>query len=287
MGAAGLIAIKRRIKSVESTRKITNAMGLVATSKLRKARKELSVNIDFTESMGKVVKKIAKALESNTEDIYLKGNKSNNKLYIIITSESGLCGGYNGNIVSFLKSEISEDDMDNTKVIVIGKRGIGYVKRAGFETVKEYVDISDIPTVKEMKVVFTDALNMYKDEEVSEINLVYTEFISPVKQEPKTLKILPISLDDDDKEYNENIIIEPNLEEAVSVSLELYLKGKMRDALLSAKCSEQSSRMTAMDGATNNANDLLSNLNLKYNRIRQGMITQEISEIVGGAEAQK
>lgn len=289
MGAAGLIAIKRRIKSVESTRKITNAMGLVATSKLRKARKELSVNMHFTESMSKVVKKIAKALESDTDSIYLKGNKSDNKLYIIVTSESGLCGGYNGNIVSYLKSEISDDDIDKAKVIVIGKRGISYVKRAGFDTVKEYVDISDLPTVKEMKVVFTDALNMYKNEEVSEINLVYTEFISPVKQEPKTLKILPITSesDDEDDDYNENIIIEPNIEEALSASLELYLKGKMRDALLSAKCSEQSSRMTAMDGATSNANDLLSNLNLKYNRIRQGMITQEISEIVGGAEAQK
>ena len=125
---------------------------------------------------------------------------------------------------------------------------------------------------------------MYKDKEVSEVNVVYCDFVSPVKQVPTCVKILPI--DQNDEEAKE-CRVEPSAEQVLNDSLEIYLKAKIRSILLSSKCSEQSSRMTAMDGATENANDLLDSLNLKFNRIRQTMITQEISEIVGGAEAQK
>lgn len=282
MGAAGLLDIKRRIKSVESTRKITNAMGLVATSKLRKCRRELEVNQKFTDSLDSVIKSLAKSVPDE-HNIYFSGNKCEDKLYIVITSETGLCGGFNGNVVSYLE-QITEDDRNNSKIIIVGKRGISYIKKTGLDTVAEYVDISDIPTIKDANVIFEKALRMYKDEEVSEINIVYCEFISPVKQEPICVKILPIEQTD---EESEECIVEPDVMTVLNDSLNIYLKGKIRNILLSSKCSEQSSRMTAMDGATENANDLLDNLNLKFNRIRQGMITQEISEIVGGAEAQK
>ena len=122
------------------------------------------------------------------------------------------------------------------------------------------------------------------NEEVSEVNIVYSNFVSPVKQEPKVDRILPIEKIEGKIERS---LIEPNLEIVLEDALNIYLKGKIRGILLSSKCSEQSARMTAMDGATKNANDLLSNLKLKFNRIRQGAITQEISEIVGGAAAQK
>lgn len=283
MGAAGLLDIKRRIKSVESTKKITNAMGLVATSKLRKARKELLVNQKFIDSLEPIVKNLAATISDYGDNIYFTGNNSEDKLYIVMTSESGLCGGFNGGVVSYLEKLIG-NERNNAKIIVVGKRGIGYVKRIGLETVEEYVDISDLPTVKESKVIFERALKMYTNKEVSEVNVVYCDFISPVKQKPKCVKILPI-----DKLQGESsqFIIEPNEQRVLNDSLNIYLKGKIRSILLSSKCSEQSSRMTAMDGATKNANDLLDNLNLKFNRVRQYMITQEISEIVGGAQAQK
>ena len=282
MGAAGLIDIKRRIKSVESTRKITNAMGLVATSKLRKCRKELEVNKKFVASLNSVIKSLGNSLfgESN---IYFSGNKGQGKLYIVITSETGLCGGFNGNVVSYLE-KITEDNRDNSKIIIVGERGISYIRKTGLDTVAEYVDISDVPTIKDANVIFEKALKMYKKKEVSEINMVYCEFVSPVKQEPKCVKILPIEKEDGE---SEECIVEPDVKTVLADSINIYLKGKIRNILLSSKCSEQSSRMTAMDGATENANDLLESLNLKFNRIRQGMITQEISEIVGGAEAQK
>lgn len=283
MGAAGLLDIKKRIKSVENTRKITNAMGLVATSKLRKSRKELLVNNKFIESTEPIVMNLATTASEEGANIYFDGNKSENKLYVVMTSDSGLCGGFNGNVVSYLGSLIG-NKKSNTKIIVVGNRGIGYVRRAQLDTVGEYVDISDLPTVKEAKVIFDKALQMYINEEVSEVNIVYSNFISPVKQVPKVDRILPIGKLEG--KINKSII-EPNLELVLEDALNIYIKGKIRGILLSSKCSEQSSRMTAMDGATKNANDLLSDLKLKYNRIRQGAITAEISEIVGGAAAQK
>ncbi|AOR22606.1 ATP synthase F1 subunit gamma [Clostridium taeniosporum] len=283
MGSAGLIEIKRRIKSVESTRKITNAMGLVATSKLRKTRKELLTNQKFVEETEKIIGKLASIISGDDSNIYFKPSKSKSKLYILISSDTGLCGSYNNTVVSYLDSLV-KDEKENVKIITVGSKGLSYVKRIDLDSIAEYVDISDIPTLKEVKVVFEEALKMYKDGEVSEINVTYLDFVSPVKQEPKAEKLLPI---EKVTNISEEFLIEPSNEEVFENAINIYLKGKLRNILLSAKCSEQSSRMTAMDGATQNANDILDNLNLKFNRIRQQIITQEISEIVGGAEAQK
>ena len=179
MGAAGLIDIKRRIKSVESTRKITNAMGLVATSKLRRSRKELLVNQKFIDSIETIIKNLAATVTDN-ESIYFTGNNSEDKLYIVITSESGLCGGFNGGVVSYLEKVIGKE-RGNARVIVVGKRGLSYVRRYGFEPIAEFVDISDLPTIKEAKIIFEKALKLYKDKEISEVNVVYCDFASQNK----------------------------------------------------------------------------------------------------------
>ncbi|MEG0372047.1 MAG: ATP synthase F1 subunit gamma [Clostridium sp.] len=285
MGAAGLIEIKRRMKSVQSTKKITNAMGLVATSKLRKCRKELATNTKYLEVAESTIKSLAAIAEDKFVSPYFDGNNKDKKLYIIITSDTGLCAGYNGNVVSYLK-HLTEDNKDKCSVITIGSKGIPYIKRAGFETVAEYVDIPDIPTVKEVKTVYDKALRMFKEEKVSEVSIIYTKFISPVKHEVNLERLLPVEKIEAGENTGEQFI-EPDLQTVLSDSLDIYLKGKIRSLMLSAKCSEQSSRMTAMDGATRNATDILNVLAIKFNRIRQSMITQEISEIVGGAEAQK
>jgi len=283
MGAAGLLDIKKRIKSVENTRKITNAMGLVATSKLRKTKKEFAVNNKFIDITEPIVRNLATAVSVEGSNVYFDGNNIQNKLFVVITSDTGLCGGFNSSVVSQLSREIG-DNRKTTKVILVGSKGLGYLKKIKIEPIAEYVDIEDVPTVSEAKVVFEKALEMYLNGEVSEVNIVYSEFISSVKQETKSVKILPIEKSEGKVEGS--FLIEPSLELVLEDTLNIYLKGKIRSILLSSKCSEQSTRMTAMDGATKNANDLLSNLKLKYNRIRQGAITQEISEIVGGAAAQ-
>jgi F-type H+-transporting ATPase subunit gamma len=283
MGAAGLLDIKKRIKSVESTRKITNAMGLVATSKLRKTKNESAVNSKFTAITEPIVRNLATAAAEEGKNIYFDGNDSENKLYVVITSDSGLCGGFNSSVVSQLGKEIG-DNGKTAKVILVGSKGLGYLKKIKVEPVAEYVDIEDVPTVSEAKVIFDKALEMYLNGEVSEVNIVYSEFVSSVKQETKSVKILPI--EKSEGKGAGSFLVEPNLELVLEDTLNIYLKGRIRGILLSSKCSEQSTRMTAMDGATKNADDLLDKLKLKYNRIRQGAITQEISEIVGGAAAQ-
>lgn len=283
MGAAGLIEIKRRIKSVESTRKITKAMNLVATSKLRKARKELKDNEEYYNLCEEILYNIASILPEDYENVFLKkATKNSNKLYIVIASDTGLCGGFNGNIASRMNEMI--EDKSYSKAVVVGSKGISYMKKFGFDTVREYVEIPDIPTVKEIRAIYDDVLYMFKIGEISEVNVVFTEFKSPIKQEVKIERLFPLEIGD---KKTEQFLIEPSLEEVLNSSLDIFFKSKLRRAMLHSKVSEQNARMTAMDGATQNANDILQSLNLKYNRIRQGMITQEISEIVGGAEAQK
>ena len=279
MGAAGLIEIKRRIKSVESTRKITKAMGLVATSKLRKARKELVANEQYNNLCTEVINEVAASMPEDFDSIYYKSFEGD-KLYIVLTSDTGLCSGYNNNIIMYLNNLVKKSG--GAKVVIAGSKGISYASRYGISTYAEYVDLPDIPATKDVNKIYNDAL--YEKGEVSEVNIVYTEFISPVKQEVKSVKILPIENEScEDGKY----IIEPDKEAVFKNAIDMYLKSQLKTCMLNAKASEHSARMTAMDGATENANDILQSLNIKFNRIRQGIITQEISEIVVGAEAQK
>lgn len=283
MGSAGLIDIKRRIRSVESTRKITKAMNLVATSKLRKARKELNDSSEYYKLSKEILENLLSSLPDYYDSPFLSKNSENlDKLYIVMASDTGLCGGFNSNIANNLYELIGKN-MDS-KIIIVGAKGIPYIRKYGFNTIKEYVEIPDIPTIKEVRAIYDDILYMFKNGEVSEVNLVFTEFKSPIKQEIKIEKLLPL---EKTNKMSGDFLIEPNLEEVLNSSLDVYFKSKIRRAMLHSKVSEQNARMMAMDGATQNANDILHALNIKYNRIRQTMITQEISEIVGGAEAQK
>lgn len=281
MGAAGLIDIKKRIKSVESTRKITKAMGLVATSKLRKARKELVVNEQYNNLCKEVIKEVVSSMPEDFDSIYYK-NFNGDKLYIVLTSDTGLCAGYNNNVVVYLNNLIEKSG--GAKVILVGSKGISYVSRYGINTYSEYVGLPDMPATKDVNKIYNDAIYLYKKGEVSEVNIVYTEFISPVKQEVKSIKLIPL-----EKKFGQSgkYIIEPNEETVFDNAMDMYIKSQIKTCMLSAKASEHSARMMAMDAATENADEILRNLRMKFNRIRQGIITQEISEIVGGAEAQK
>ena len=280
MGAAGLIEIKRRMKSVESTRKITKAMGLVATSKLRKARKELIANEQYNNLCKEVISEVVSSMPEDFDSIYYK-SFDGDKLYIVLTSDTGLCAGYNNTVAIYLNNLVQKSG--GAKVVVVGSKGISYLSRYKISTYAEYVDLPDMPATKDINRIYNDAIYLYEKGDVSEVNIVYTEFISPVKQEVKSVKILPI----EKKASREGqYIIEPNEEAVFKNAIDMYLKSQLKTCMLSAKASEHSARMTAMDGATENANDILQSLNIKFNRIRQGIITKEISEIVGGAEAQ-
>ncbi|MCQ2969417.1 MAG: F0F1 ATP synthase subunit gamma [Clostridium sp.] len=282
MGAAGLIEIKRRLKSVESTRKITKAMGLVATSKLRKVRNSLSNNEKYNELCKDIVDVVISNLPEGYESIYCTERKGD-KLYIVLTSDTGLCGGYNNNVISYLK-EVLDKESGTEKIVLVGNKGLSYISKYGLRTFNQYVSIPDIPTIAEINKIYNEAIYLYKQGDISDVNIVYTRFISPMKQEPTLIKMLPLEVN---SKENEDYLIEPDFEEVLNNSIDTYLKSELQNCMLHAKASEQSARMTAMDGATENASDIIKNLNIKFNRIRQSVITQEISEIVGGAEAQK
>lgn len=282
MGAAGLVEIKRRIKSINNTKKITKALGLVSTSKLRKVREKLSSNNEYFKQCEDIFVEVVNSYDE--ENIYTKSNKSSKKLYIVLTSDMGLCGSFNNAMISEV-SEVTKGERENTLILMVGEKGRSYAKRYRLETMAEYVEVGDLPTSKEASTVYNDAFEMYRKGEVSEVNIVYTKFISQLKKQVQVEKLLPI----DKSEFSHiesKLEFENGAETLFENTVNLYFNSKILNSMLHSKCSEQSFRMDAMDGATRNSDDLLAKLNLKYNRIRQSAITQEISEIVGGAEAQ-
>ncbi|WP_251861557.1 ATP synthase F1 subunit gamma [Clostridium sp. Marseille-Q2269] len=282
MAGAGLIGIRRRIKSVTNIRKITKAMGLVATAKLRKARVNLEINKKYYNKYEPVLKEIVNSIED--KNIYIDGNDSDNKLYVIFTSDSGLCGSFNINIINNVVDKIRKDG-EKSSAIVIGQKGRMYLKKLGIKTLAEYIDIPDIPTAKEARTIAQSIIELYSTKKIGEVFLVYSEFYSPVKQQVLVNKILPFTKEN--KIGNRYIEFDASIAQLMDEVLENYLKATVLNCFYNSKASENGSRMTAMNGATDNANDLLDNLNVQFNRLRQSAITQEISEIVGGAEAQR
>lgn len=283
MAGAGLIEIKRRIKSVKNTRKITSSMSLIATSNLKKSRVAMINCKSYGEALESIMNQIIIDVEETSK--YINGNGGAKKAYIVITSGSGLCGGYNSNVILTLIDNI-KDDKENKKVILVGEKGRGYLKRYKFDTLAEYVELKSIPTMDEAAVIAKKALELYNTNEYGEINIVYTKFISSVKQNVEVKRLLPFNSVQGKKSNRKQINYELTPIEDLEILMDSYMNSQIFTALLNGKTSEQSSRMTAMDSATKNADELIEKLNLKYNRIRQSAITQEISEIVGGASAQ-
>lgn len=283
MAGAGLIAIKGRIKSVTNTKKITKAMGLVATAKLRKSRERLVINEDYYTSINEVMGDLLENYEGH--NIFTHGNKCKNRLFIVVTSESGLCGSFNGSVVSKAIEDINKN-RSLSQILVIGQKGKAYFNKLKYETVAEYVEVPDIPTTKEAAEISRITLELFEKGEVGEVYIVFAKFFSAVKFVTTVEKLLPLDLKCD-YQYKDYVAFEPNIGDMIEGIIRQYIKSKVFNCMLNSKASEHSSRMNAMDGATKNANDLLEKLNLQYNRIRQSSITQEISEIVGGAEAQR
>lgn len=283
MAAVGLIGIRRRMKSVTNTQKITKAMGIVATSKLKKVRVKLEGNKAYNDYFEDVKNYIINSLEGN--NLYTKETEEGKTLYLVITSNLGLCGGYNINVVNEAIKALTKNK-ENSILMVVGRKGKSYFNKFKIPIEKEFLNIEDDPELENIKDMSDLILNLYKDKTINSVYVVYTKFISTVKQEVETKKILPLQISDDiDLKYNFEFEVSPNM--MLEEIIEPYINEKLLNYLLSSKVSEQAARMTAMDGASKNAKDILDKLNTQYNRIRQSAITEEISEIIGGAEAQK
>ena len=279
--------IKRRRGSIQSTQQITKAMKLVSTVKLQKARGRAENSKAYFEYMYKTVTSmLAKA--GDVDHPYLRGGDSENIGIVVITSNRGLAGGYNANVVRMIMA--SELPKEKVRLYTIGRKGADGLARKGYTIAADYSDVIDEPTFADAKEIGKQLLTDFAKGEIGEIYVAYTEFKNTVSHVPKLMKLLPVKTEDlqTEQEEQEELALmnfEPNEEEAISLLIPKYMTSILYGAFVEAVASENGARMQAMDSATNNAEEIINDLELKYNRARQGAITQELTEIIAGAEA--
>ncbi len=283
----GLNDIKRRIKSVNSTMQITKAMELVATSKLKRARVRLEKSKSYFDT---VLESIRDVLENSgtMRHPFVTKREVKKTLYIIITSDKGLAGGYNSNACKLLQSEIK--DKSKAAIIAIGSKGRDYFNRRGYEVVDSYTGISENPDSTSAKRIGETAIKLFVEKEIDEIKIVYTQFKSTISYEPVSLSLLPAKFEKRESETNKArnlslIRFEPSAEEVLEYLIPKYIISTVYGAMIESSASENGSRRLAMESATDNAEEMIKSLDLIKNRARQAAITQEISEIVSGADA--
>lgn len=279
--------IKRRIRSFESNRKITKAMEMVAAAKLRRAQERVVASRPFADKMREVITGIAAGTSDETHPMLAKREVKRTG-YLVITSDRGLAGGYNANVLRNLVHQLNDRHTasDEYVLFVIGRRGRDYLKRRDYPLIGEVTDLSDSPEFADVKGIATRAVNMFADEEYDELYIHFNRFVNPVSQIPTERKLLP--LEDLDVEHSEQPLqydFEPSEAHVLAELLPRYAETLIYNAVLEAKASEFGARMTAMGNASDNASELIDELTLQFNRARQAAITQEIAEIVGGASA--
>ena len=291
---ASMKEIKRRRASIQSTSQITKAMKLVSTVKLQKSRSKAEQSKTYFTLMHETISSILEK-SSGLDHKYLKLNKTGKKAVIVITANRGLAGGYNNNIIKLVSSKLDKND---TLVYSIGKKGEDGLKRKGYEIVGEYPEIINSPLYQDASDITKLLLEEFEKGIVSEIYLAYTGFKNTVVHIPTFLKLLPISSKDIDfnseqangvekteHSYKSQMNYSTNEEEVLNAIVPKYMASIIFGALQQSVASENGARMTAMENATNNAKELIEELGLSYNRARQGAITQELTEIVAGANA--
>jgi ATP synthase, F1 gamma subunit len=279
--------IKRRIRSIESTRKITNAMELVANSKLRKVRYLLEQFRPYDQTVRQMVCKILEASEELIENEYLYDRSHVLRTaYIVITSSLGLCGGYNNNVLKLAHKEIKKNDY----VFCIGTKGLFSFKNKKYNLNENYVELNNSLDFIGITSMIKELEEMYRNHEIGHIKIIYTEFINNLTFIPKIKSVLPLSdeikaeFKSESSQYKE-IIFEPNVMEVLKQLIPTYLNALTYGYLIESVTSENAARRLSMEKANENADELLEQLLLKYNQARQTAITNEISEVIAGASA--
>ncbi|WP_322908559.1 ATP synthase F1 subunit gamma [Mycoplasmopsis felis] len=277
--------LKNRISVVSSTQKITNAMELVSTSKLRRLRNEYTQVKSYLDTLQDTFNELIAHVQPNDFYDIFPQNNIESSLYIVITSDLGLCGSYNSNIIKLLTEKIKQND----KIIILGTKGVGLVLGSSLkdQVIKSYINIGDKLSYKLSNEITKLALEYYTDKKISKINLIYTEFINNLTQTPISLQLFPINVNSYSKTQNQtdSIEFEPNAETVLLETIPMFISSMIYCLSANSKISEMASRRNAMENATSNAGDLIKDLKLELNRQRQGIITQEITEIVAGADA--
>ena len=279
----GIIATKRRIKSVNSTKKITKAMQLVSTSKLKRCRDAFDKNSVYTsETLNLVQEVLSKVKDSDNQ--YLTKRDINSKLYIVITSNLGLCGGYNANVLSLVKDIV---DVENDYVITLGTKGNSFFTKRNY---KVCLKIEEETTGHEQEIskqIARTSLEMFTNNKIGEVHVIYTKFVNSLTFTAVDLLLLPVEINvsEEKESLQAELVIEPSADEVLNELLPFYFNSVIYGCLIESHVSEQASRRTAMENATDNAEEISANLLIQYNKARQSAITQEITEVVAGANA--
>lgn len=284
---ASMRDIKRRRSSIQGTQQITKAMKLVSTVKLQRARANAERSKDYFNCMYDTVNSILRRV-GHVEHRYLIPGESQKKAVIVITSNRGLAGGYNSNVIK-LVTRHPEWKKEDLELYCLGNKGRDAFQRYGYNIRRNGSEIVESPAYADAMKLSSELLKAYADGEIGEIYLAYTAFKNTVSHVPTLLKILPVEISDEEEEQTREATAVMNFEpedvEALDMIIPKYVTSLIYGALMEAVASENGARMQAMDNATSNAEEMINDLALKYNRARQGSITQELTEIIAGAEA--
>lgn len=282
MASGNMKDIKRRIKSVQSTMQITKAMELVASSKMRRAKERALDARPYFNAMYQTVSRIARATRES-DSVYTRRREVKNSLFIVVAGDRGLAGGYNANVFKLAAAEMTGK---NAKVITIGKKAQEHYAKRSWPVAADYPGIAESMKISDTHPIISEMLDQFCSGKVDEVFLCYTEFVSPLQQEAKCLQLLPLRCDDAAQEQSGPSVLteyDPSPEAVFDAVVPEYLYGVLYGAVVESYCSEQSARRMAMEAASDNAGEMIENLNLSYNRARQAAITQEITEIVAGS----
>ena len=283
---ASLQDIRRRKKSVTNTQQITKAMKMVAAARLRRAEEAAVSNKPYAEKMREVIADVASNAGTFSHPL-LEVREEGKTLYIVLASDKGLAGAYASNV--FKETLAHVQNKNEVSMLTVGRRANEYFKVRGYDIVKSYTGFTEKPSYDNARQISIELMDLFTKGVYKEVYLVYTQFVSALSAVPQTIKLLPFTAPDSSQKTGPaaEYIYEPSPEEVLGYLLPQYIITTIYAALLQAAASELSSRMNAMSSATDNAADLISKLDLHYNKVRQANITREITEIVGGAEALK
>ena len=293
---ASITEIRGRMRSIEQTLKITNAMYLISSAKVKKARKQLSEVEPYFDRLARTILDIFRhspELQHRFIEGHHKSREDRKTGFVVITGDKGLAGAYNHNVLKLAESYL-ERKKDST-LFLIGQMGRHYFEKKNIPIDGEFMYTAQDPTITRAREISNALLNLYEDGALDEIYRVFTRSYSAMRMEPEIIKLLPLDramlsarrgLSEADQ-YRDVVRYEPSPEAVLDVWVPGVIKGYLFSALVESFCSEQNARMTAMDSASESAREMLKTLSLEFNRARQGAITQEITEIAGGAEATK
>lgn len=287
----GLKEIRTRIASVKTTRQVTSAMKMVSAAKLKKAQDAILQIRPYAEKLHQILTSLSASLENAEDSVYTQDRSPEKILVIIITSNRGLCGGFNANIskkaVELVKTKYSNQlQLGNVEFISFGKQGTRRLKQGDFNVIAENNDVFNSLTFENVSELIQKTMDTFADGTYDRIELVYNQFKNAAVQVQTSEQFLPVEMEEDANENtNFNFIYEPSKENIIQELIPRSLKIQFYKALLDSHAAEHGARMTAMHQATDNASDILKKLTLQYNKARQSTITGEILEIVSGAEA--